>query len=75
MRISSSLALLAAATILTPPTLAADLPQGAPLSALVKDVSIPYSTFKLKNGLRSSSMRITRRPSSRSRSGINRLEG
>ena len=52
MRHFSKLALLAAATILTPPALAADLPQGAPVSALVKDVSIPYSTFTLKNGLR-----------------------
>ncbi|HEV8408085.1 MAG TPA: pitrilysin family protein, partial [Sphingomicrobium sp.] len=48
----SKLALLAAATILTPPALAADLPQGAPISALVKDVSIPYSAFTLKNGLK-----------------------
>ncbi len=52
MRHLSTFALLAAATILTPPATAADLPQGAPVSALVKDVSIPYSTFTLKNGLR-----------------------
>ena len=52
MRNFSKLALLAAATILTPPALAAELPQGAPVSALVKDVSIPYSTFTLKNGLK-----------------------
>lgn len=52
MRNLSKLALLAAATILTPPVVAAELPQGAPVSALVKDVSIPYSTFTLKNGLR-----------------------
>ena len=52
MRFSSRFAVLAAATILTPPALAADLPQGAPVSALVKDVSIPYSQFTLKNGLR-----------------------
>jgi predicted Zn-dependent peptidase len=52
MRNLSRLALLAAATILTPPALAAELPQGAPVSALVKDVSIPYSQFTLKNGLR-----------------------
>jgi predicted Zn-dependent peptidase len=52
MRFSSRFALLAAATILTPPALAAELPQGAPVSALVNDVSIPYSTFTLKNGLR-----------------------
>ena len=52
MRYLSTFALLAAATTLTPPALAAELPQGAPISALVKDVSIPYSTFTLKNGLR-----------------------
>src|SRR5690242_11437400 len=52
MRYLSTFALLAAATTLTPPALAAELPQGAPVSALVKDVSIPYSTFTLKNGLR-----------------------
>ena len=52
MRNLSKLALLAAATILTPPVVAAELPQGAPVSALVKDVSIPYSNFTLKNGLR-----------------------
>jgi predicted Zn-dependent peptidase len=52
MRHFSKLALLAAATILTAPSFAADLPQGVPVSQLVKDVSIPYSTFTLKNGLR-----------------------
>ncbi|MGN6850455.1 MAG: M16 family metallopeptidase [Sphingomicrobium sp.] len=55
MRYLSNFALLAAATMLTPPMAplaAAELPQGAPISALVKDVSIPYSTFTLKNGLR-----------------------
>ena len=52
MRYLSTFALLAAATILTPPAQAAELPQGAPISALVKDVSIPYTTFTLKNGLR-----------------------
>ena len=52
MRHLSKFALLAAATVLTPPVFAAELPQGAPVSALVKDVSIPYSTFTLKNGLR-----------------------
>ena len=51
-RFSSRIALLAAATILTPAALAAPLPQGVPVSALVKDVSIPYSTFTLKNGLK-----------------------
>ena len=52
MRHFSKLALLAAATMLTSPALAVDLPQGAPIPALVRDVSIPYSTFTLKNGLR-----------------------
>src|SRR3954469_11465314 len=53
MRKLSKLALLAAATILTPQAgVAADLPQGVPVSQLVKDVSIPYSTFTLKNGLK-----------------------
>ena len=52
MRHLSTLALLAAATALPPPVLAADLPQGVPVSQLVKDVSIPYSSFTLKNGLR-----------------------
>jgi predicted Zn-dependent peptidase len=63
MRFASCLAALAAATILTPPALAAatilappapaaELPQGVPVSALVEQVSIPYSTFTLKNGLR-----------------------
>jgi zinc protease len=48
----SKFALLAAATILTPPAFAAAaLPQGVPVSALVRDVSIPHTTFKLKNGL------------------------
>ncbi|HET7577252.1 MAG TPA: pitrilysin family protein [Sphingomicrobium sp.] len=52
MRTRSRLALLAAATILTSPALAASLPQGVPVSTLVKDVSIAYSTFTLPNGLR-----------------------
>jgi zinc protease len=51
-RFSSRFAILAAATVLTPPALAAPLPQGVPVSALVKDVSIPYTTFTLKNGLK-----------------------
>jgi len=42
MRHLSNLALLAAATVLTQPVFAADLPQGAPVSELVKSVSIPY---------------------------------
>jgi predicted Zn-dependent peptidase len=52
MRTRSRLALLAAATVLTSPALAANLPQGVPVSTFVKDVSIPYSTFTLPNGLR-----------------------
>jgi zinc protease len=56
MRFSSRFALLAAATALpfglTPSAFAAELPQGVPVAQLVKDVSIPYSTFTLKNGLR-----------------------
>jgi zinc protease len=52
MRRLSSLAILAAATALTSPAFAADLPQGVPVAQLVKDVSIPYSTFTLKNGLK-----------------------
>jgi predicted Zn-dependent peptidase len=52
MRHLSTLALLAAATFFTPPVVAADLPRGVPVSELVKDVSIPYSTFTLRNGLR-----------------------
>jgi zinc protease len=53
MRHLSKFALLAAATGLTQqPAFAAELPQGAPVSQLVKSVSIPYSTFTLPNGLR-----------------------
>jgi predicted Zn-dependent peptidase len=54
MRNFSKLALLAAATILTPPVLAAPpaaAPKSAPVSTLVSKVSIPHTTFKLKNGL------------------------
>ena len=52
MRHLSRLALLACATVLTSPAIAA-VPEAppAPLSALVKDVSIPFSMFTLKNGL------------------------
>jgi len=50
MRFSSRFALLAAATILTPPAFAA--PQaGVPMTTLVKQVSIPHTMFRLKNGL------------------------
>jgi zinc protease len=50
MRKLSSLALLAAATILTPPLAAAPV-QSVPIPTLVKQVSIPHSVFRLKNGL------------------------
>ena len=56
MRHFSKLALLASATILTPPAFAAAPPaatigQSVPIPSLVKEVSIPHTTFKLKNGL------------------------
>jgi len=70
MNFASRFALLAAATALTSPALAADLPQGVPVAQLVKDVSIPYSTFTLPNGLKVVVHEDTRRPSSRCRSGI-----
>jgi predicted Zn-dependent peptidase len=52
MRYLSSFALLASATILTPPALAA-APQAksVPIPSLVKQVDIPHTIFKLKNGL------------------------
>ncbi|MFL6759913.1 M16 family metallopeptidase [Sphingomonas sp.] len=46
----SRIALLAAATALTPPVLAAPA-QSVPIPTLVKQVSIPHATFRLKNGL------------------------
>jgi predicted Zn-dependent peptidase len=53
MRFSSRFALLASATILAPPLFAAPVaaPQSVPIPSLVKQVSIPHSTFKLANGL------------------------
>ena len=56
MRIQTSLALLACATILTPPAYAAaaapsGLAASVPIPSLVKEVSIPHTSFKLKNGL------------------------
>ena len=51
MRPLSRLALLVAATALTHPAFAAEAPRPAPIAALVKQVSIPHSTFRLKNGL------------------------
>ena len=52
MRHLSTFALLAAATVLTPPAMAADAAvKSVPIPTLVKEVSIPHSTFKLANGL------------------------
>ena len=51
MRYLSRFALLAAATALTAPALAADAPQSVPIATLVKQVSIPHTIYKLKNGL------------------------
>jgi predicted Zn-dependent peptidase len=52
MRHLSRLALLACASALTAPALAAAPPvQSAPLSTLVAQVSMPHTTFKLANGL------------------------
>ena len=50
MRTPSRFALLAAATILTPPVFAAT-PQSVPMPTLVSQVSIPHSMFRLNNGL------------------------
>src|SRR5690349_5525443 len=46
----SKFAFLAAATMLTPPALAVPA-QSVPIPALVRQVSIPHTEFKLKNGL------------------------
>ena len=51
MRFARRFALLAAATMLTAPAFAADAPKSVPIPTLVKEVSIPHTTFKLKNGL------------------------
>jgi predicted Zn-dependent peptidase len=52
LMLTRSLALLAAATILTPPALAATkLAPSVPMPTLIKQVSIPHTTFKLPNGL------------------------
>src|SRR5690349_939445 len=53
MRKFSKLALLTAATMFTPPLLAAPAaaPTSVPISTLVSQVSIPHTTYKLKNGL------------------------
>jgi predicted Zn-dependent peptidase len=46
----SWIALLAAATILTPPAIATPA-QSVPIPTLVKQVSIPHTSFRLSNGL------------------------
>jgi predicted Zn-dependent peptidase len=51
MRYLSRFALLAAATALTTPAFAAVPARSVPIPTLVKQVSIPHTTFKLKNGL------------------------
>jgi predicted Zn-dependent peptidase len=51
MRFAHRFALLAAATMLTAPAFAAVAPKSVPIPTLVKEVSIPHTTFKLKNGL------------------------
>ena len=50
MRYLSRAALLAAATALTAPAFAA-APQSVPIPTLVKQVSIPHTSFTLQNGL------------------------
>src|SRR5258708_32005563 len=50
MRHLSRFALLACATVLTPPAFAAPA-QSVPIPTLVNEVSIPHSMFRLKNGL------------------------
>ena len=52
MRNLGRYALLIAATALTAPAIAAaGAPQSVPVSALVKQVSIPHTIYKLRNGL------------------------
>jgi predicted Zn-dependent peptidase len=51
MRHFSRVALFAVATALSWPAFAAETPQSVPIPSLVKEVSIPHTTFKLKNGL------------------------
>ena len=50
MRHLSSLALLACATILSSPSFA-QAPRSVPIPTLVRQVSIPHTVYKLKNGL------------------------
>jgi len=52
MRFQSRFALLAAATVLTPPAMAAaPASKSVPIPTLVKQVTIPHTMFKLANGL------------------------
>src|SRR3954453_11543396 len=51
MRFHRSLALLAAATLLTQPVIAQAPSKSVPIPTLVKEVSIPHSMFRLSNGL------------------------
>src|ERR1044072_3285601 len=52
MRFASRFVLLAAATILTPPVLAATpAAKSVPIPSLVREVSIPHTTFVRANGL------------------------
>ena len=47
----SRIALLVAATALSAPVFAADAPQSVPIPTLVKQVAIPHTIYRLKNGL------------------------
>lgn len=51
MRNLSKLALFAAATSLTTPAFAVVPGKSVPIPTLVKDISIPHTSFRLKNGL------------------------
>lgn len=52
MRLSTSLAYVAAATVLTPPAFAATpAAKSVPIPTLVRQVTIPHTMFRLKNGL------------------------
>jgi predicted Zn-dependent peptidase len=52
MRVLSRFALLTAATVLTAPTFAAvPVGQSVPIPTLVKQITIPHSSFRLANGL------------------------
>jgi zinc protease len=52
MRLSIRLAYLAAATVLTPPAVAAaPVAQSVPIPTLVRQITIPHTMFRLANGL------------------------